>query len=98
MQVQHFPVTKLPCIRDMSASSLPVMLSHLEFSDWQGKYYEAICQDIDPKNKTIVACFPKDTGLEEACFRIPYDILIVGELIQLALSQLARALPHTRHW
>ena len=82
----------------MSASSLPVMLSHLEFSDWQGKYYEAICQDIDPKNKTIVACFPKDTGLEEACFRIPYDILIVGELIQLALSQLARALPHTRHW
>ncbi|KAK9866248.1 hypothetical protein WJX84_006230 [Apatococcus fuscideae] len=44
----------------------------------KGKYYEAICQDIDPKNKNIVACFPKDTGLEEACFRIPYDILVVA--------------------
>ncbi len=44
----------------------------------QGKYYEAVCQDIDPKNKNIVACFPKDTGLEEACFRVPYDILVVG--------------------
>lgn len=52
----------------------------------QGKYYEAICQDIDPKNKTIVACFPKDTGLEEACFRIPYDILVVGEFSKLALQ------------
>lgn len=49
---------------------------------FQGKYYEAVCQDIDPKNKTIVACFPKDTGLEEACFRIPYDILVVGELVE----------------
>ncbi|KAK9866900.1 hypothetical protein WJX84_011085 [Apatococcus fuscideae] len=43
-----------------------------------GKYYEAVCQDIDPKNKTIVACFPKDTGLDEACFRIPYDILVLA--------------------
>jgi hypothetical protein len=25
-----------------------------------------------------VACFPKDAGLDEACFKIAYDILIIG--------------------
>lgn len=63
----------------------PFGLSHGVSLHGQGKFYEAICQDIDPKNKTIVACFPKDTGLEEACFRIPYDILVVGEFKELAL-------------
>lgn len=25
-----------------------------------------------------MACFPKDAGLDEACFKIKYDMLIVG--------------------
>lgn len=31
-----------------------------------------------------MACFPKDAGLDEACFKISYDILIVG--VRLALG------------
>lgn len=30
------------------------------------------------QRKELVACFPKDAGLDEACFKISYDILIVG--------------------
>eukprot|EP00775_Hariotina_reticulata_P004476 gene4476-4730_t len=41
-------------------------------------YYEAVCKAIDPKRKELVACFPKDAGLDEACFKIKYDILIMG--------------------
>lgn len=44
----------------------------------QGAYYEAVCKAIDPKRKELVACFPKDAGFEEACFKISYDLLIVG--------------------
>ncbi|KAI7836386.1 hypothetical protein COHA_009749 [Chlorella ohadii] len=28
--------------------------------------------------KTIVACFPEDAGFPEACFKIPYDYLVLG--------------------
>jgi hypothetical protein len=44
----------------------------------QADYYEAVCKAIDPKRKELVACFPKDAGLDEACFKIKYDILIMG--------------------
>lgn len=44
----------------------------------KGEYYEAICQDVDPENKFITACFPKDAGFPEACFRMDYDHLIVS--------------------
>lgn len=30
------------------------------------------------KRKELVACFPKDAGFDEACFKISYDLLIVG--------------------
>lgn len=35
-------------------------------------------QGVDPKAKTITACFPKDAGFPEACFRMTYDHLIVS--------------------
>lgn len=44
----------------------------------QGEYYEAVAKAIDVKRKELVACFPKDAGLDEACFKISYDVLIVG--------------------
>ena len=33
---------------------------------------------VDPAKKELVACFPADAGLDEACFKISYDILVVG--------------------
>lgn len=44
----------------------------------QGDYYEAVCKAVDPVKKELVACFPKDAGLDEACFKIKYDMLIIG--------------------
>jgi len=44
----------------------------------KGDYYEAVAKAVDVKRKELVACFPKDAGLDEACFKISYDILIVG--------------------
>lgn len=46
----------------------------------KGAYYEAECQEINPEEKTIVACFPKDAGFPAACFKVPYDYLVVGEV------------------
>lgn len=44
----------------------------------KGDFYEAICEDIDPVKKHITACFPKDAGFAEACFRMDYDHLVVS--------------------
>jgi NADH:ubiquinone reductase (non-electrogenic) len=44
----------------------------------KGEYYEAVCQSVDPDTKTLVACFPKDAGFPESCFRMAYDHLIVA--------------------
>jgi len=39
-------------------------------------FFEANCQQVDTKNKRVIACFPKDSGFPEACFQVPYDILV----------------------
>ena len=44
----------------------------------QGKYFEAVASDIDPEKKSIVACFPADAGMDECCFKMDYDILVLG--------------------
>jgi NADH:ubiquinone reductase (non-electrogenic) len=44
----------------------------------KGDYYEAACQSVDPQKRVITACFPKDAGFPEACFRMPYDHLVVS--------------------
>lgn len=44
----------------------------------QGDYYEAICKQVDSEKKEMVCCFPADAGLDEACFKISYDALIVS--------------------
>lgn len=41
----------------------------------QGTYYEAFCTSVYPVRKEVVACFPGDV---EDCFKISYDILIMG--------------------
>jgi len=50
----------------------------------QAAFFEAMCQNIDPVKKTIVACFPPDSGMDESCFKIPYDVLVVCERPLLA--------------
>ena len=52
---------------------------------WQGKYFEAVCHDINPEERTLVACFPAEAGLDEACFKVPYDMLILGDRWCLAV-------------
>lgn len=44
----------------------------------QGEFYEAVCKDIDPVKKQLVCCFPADSGLDEACFQVSYDVLLMG--------------------
>lgn len=44
----------------------------------KGKFYEAKCTEILPDERSIVACFPEDAGFPEACFKIPYDTLVLG--------------------
>lgn len=44
----------------------------------KGRFFEAMATTIDPENKFVVACFPKDAGLDEKCFKIPYDQLVVS--------------------
>jgi NADH:ubiquinone reductase (non-electrogenic) len=41
-------------------------------------FYEAVCTSVDTERRELVACFPKDAGLDEACFRMSYDLLVVG--------------------
>jgi NADH:ubiquinone reductase (non-electrogenic) len=44
----------------------------------KGKFYEAKCTEILPEERCIVACFPEDAGFPEACFKVPYDILVLS--------------------
>lgn len=44
----------------------------------KGDYYEAVCKAVDPVKKELVACFPADAGLDEACFKMNYDILVIS--------------------
>lgn len=44
----------------------------------KGKFFEAKCNEILPDEKALVACFPEDAGFPEACFKLPYDILILS--------------------
>lgn len=61
----------------------------------QGEYYEAICKDIDPQTKEMVCCFPSDSGFPEACFKLQYDILIIGVGMQQQQKRRTR-LKHAR--
>lgn len=44
----------------------------------KGEFYEALCSEIDPVKKELVCCFPADAGFAEACFKVSYDVLIIG--------------------
>ncbi len=44
----------------------------------KGQYYEAVAKHVDVQRKQLVACFPADAGLDEACFQISYDVLVVA--------------------
>jgi len=44
----------------------------------KGHFFEAVCEQILPEEQSVVACFPRDVGFPEACFKIPYDILLVA--------------------
>lgn len=44
----------------------------------KASYYEAVCEQILPEERSVVACFPKDVGFPQACFKVKYDILVVA--------------------
>lgn len=44
----------------------------------KGNYFEATVEQILPDEKAVVACFPRDVGFPEACFKVPYDMLVVA--------------------
>ncbi|KAG2424696.1 hypothetical protein HXX76_014272 [Chlamydomonas incerta] len=44
----------------------------------KGEFYEALCKDIDPVAKELVCCFPEDAGLDSACFKMSYDVLVMA--------------------
>lgn len=51
----------------------------------QGKYFEAVASEINPEEKSLVACFPADTGMDECCFKLEYDILILGNIASIRI-------------
>ncbi|GLC74175.1 tubulin alpha 1 [Pleodorina starrii] len=44
----------------------------------KGEFYEALCKGIDPVAKELVCCFPEDSGLDSACFKLSYDVLVMA--------------------
>lgn len=44
----------------------------------RGRFYEAVAKEILPSERAIVACFPEDAGFPEACFKVEYDVLVLG--------------------
>jgi NADH:ubiquinone reductase (non-electrogenic) len=44
----------------------------------KGNYFEASVEKILPDEQAVVACFPRDVGFPEACFKVPYDMLVVA--------------------
>jgi len=52
----------------------------------QGKYFEAVASEINPEEKSLVACFPADTGMDECCFKLEYDILILGNIASIHVT------------
>ena len=86
---------------DVKNRNLPLVILSLVilpmlrvFAGLQAAFFEALCQDINPVEKTIVACFPNDagmvpdSGMDESCFKIPYDILVLGKrLLQICFGR-----------
>ena len=36
----------------------------------QASYFEAVCEQVLPDEQSVVACFPKDVGFPQACFKV----------------------------
>ncbi|GAX84552.1 hypothetical protein CEUSTIGMA_g11973.t1 [Chlamydomonas eustigma] len=44
----------------------------------KAEFIQAFCKEADPASKTLMCCFPADQGFPEACFKLSYDVLIIG--------------------
>ena len=64
------------CIIHLISSARPVPT---ETTGLQAAFFEALCQEINPSEKSILACFPPDSGMDDSCFKIPYDVLVLGK-------------------
>ena len=47
-------------------------------NELQGKYYEAYVRAVDPERRELVACYPPEYNLGQACFKLSYDILMLA--------------------
>jgi len=68
----------LPAVATGTCEERSIVEPVRNFVVGKADYFEAICQEVDVEKKRIIACFPKDSGFPEACFQVPYDILVVA--------------------
>lgn len=68
-------VESYPLLVKHGCCTAVVLLSHML---WQGQYYEASCESIDPVKKELTAAFPAHNGDQPISFTIKYDLLFIG--------------------
>lgn len=68
----------LPAVATGTMEERSIVEPVRKFLDGKGEYYEAMCKDIDPIKKELIACFPADAGMDEACFKMSYDVLVMS--------------------
>jgi len=66
----------LPAVATGTCEERSIVEPVRKICNGKADYFEANCQSVDTKNKRVIACFPKDSGFAEACFQVPYDILV----------------------
>jgi hypothetical protein len=65
-------------LRSPRRAGFVVTLRHSVPLPLQGEFYEALCKSIDPVAKELVCCFPDDAGMDSACFKLSYDVMVMA--------------------
>ncbi|KAK9815675.1 hypothetical protein WJX72_007865 [[Myrmecia] bisecta] len=68
----------LPAVASGTVEERSIVEPIRKIASGKGRYFEAVCESIDPNKRTLVACFPQDVGLAEACFKVPFDLLVLA--------------------
>ena len=68
----------LPAAAFGNVETRSIIEANRKLMQGKGRYFEAACTSIDPKNRVLGACFPKHAGLASHCFTLQYDILIAA--------------------
>lgn len=68
----------LPAVATGTMEERSIVEAVRNITTGKADFYEAVCKDIDAEAKQLVCCFPADAGMDEACFKVPYDILVLS--------------------